>query len=64
MGGGDLNLKKSWHTQTLRNIEDVWKREQKIEERDKLALQRQKQLREERAEDEFKQMQQQAGLVP
>jgi hypothetical protein len=32
MGGGDLNLKKSWHTQTLQNIEKVWKVEQQAEE--------------------------------
>jgi hypothetical protein len=32
MGGGDLNLKKSWHTQTLQNIEKVWKAELQAEE--------------------------------
>ncbi|XP_075579056.1 pre-mRNA-splicing factor CWC25 homolog isoform X3 [Pelecanus crispus] len=37
MGGGDLNLKKSWHPQTLRNVEKVWKAEQKHEaERQKM----------------------------
>lgn len=29
MGGGDLNMKKSWHVNTLSNIERVWKAEQK-----------------------------------
>uniref|UniRef100_A0A8C0BBC9 CBF1-interacting co-repressor CIR N-terminal domain-containing protein n=1 Tax=Buteo japonicus TaxID=224669 RepID=A0A8C0BBC9_9AVES len=49
----DLNLKKSWHPQTLRNVEKVWKAEQKHEaERKKIEeLQR-----EQDAED--------AGTVP
>jgi hypothetical protein len=38
MGGGDLNLKKSWHPGTFKNQEIVWKKEQKlIEEKKKLA---------------------------
>lgn len=28
MGGGDLNLKKSWHPLTKRNLEIVWQLEQ------------------------------------
>ncbi|XP_014472916.1 PREDICTED: pre-mRNA-splicing factor CWC25 homolog [Dinoponera quadriceps] len=28
MGGGDLNLKKSWHPSTMKNMEKVWKAEQ------------------------------------
>uniref|UniRef100_A0A8C0BBP1 CBF1-interacting co-repressor CIR N-terminal domain-containing protein n=1 Tax=Buteo japonicus TaxID=224669 RepID=A0A8C0BBP1_9AVES len=51
--GGGCNLKKSWHPQTLRNVEKVWKAEQKHEaERKKIEeLQR-----EQDAED--------AGTVP
>ncbi|XP_075027647.1 pre-mRNA-splicing factor CWC25 homolog isoform X2 [Calonectris borealis] len=48
MGGGDLNLKKSWHPQTLRNVEKVWKAEQKHEaERKKIE-----ELQEQRAPEE------------
>ncbi len=64
MGGGDLNLKKSWHTQTFRNIEAVWKAEQKVEEQKKRNDQRMKELKEERARVELIKMQEDAGLIP
>eukprot|EP01134_Creolimax_fragrantissima_P008225 CFRG8225T1 len=38
MGGGDLNLKKSWHPVRLDNVEKVWKAEQKDKhERERIA---------------------------
>jgi hypothetical protein len=64
MGGGDLNLKKSWHTQTFRNIELVWKAEQKVEEQNKRNEARMKELREEKARTEMIKMQEEAGLIP
>jgi Skp family chaperone for outer membrane proteins len=64
MGGGDLNLKKSWHTAKLSNIEDVWKREQEVERLKKVAEQRQKQLKEERAQEELRLLQEESGLLP
>ncbi|KAF7320477.1 Cir-N domain-containing protein [Mycena kentingensis (nom. inval.)] len=51
MGGGDLNMKKSWHPLLLKNQERVWQEEKKaLEEKKKLD-----QLRKER--DEERQMQ-------
>ena len=39
MGGGDLNLKKSWHPQTRENQEKLWlARQSKSEEDKKLAI--------------------------
>lgn len=63
MGGGDLNLKKSWHPSTLRNIERVWKAEQKHEvERQKIE-QLQKELAEERAREEIQTFAEDQGVV-
>ncbi|CAK6975754.1 pre-mRNA-splicing factor CWC25 homolog [Scomber scombrus] len=53
MGGGDLNLKKSWHPQTMKNIERVWKAEQKHEAECKKIEELQKELKEERAREEI-----------
>lgn len=53
MGGGDLNLKKSWHPQTMKNIERVWKAEQKFEAERKKIEELQKELKEERAREEI-----------
>jgi hypothetical protein len=63
MGGGDLNLKKTWHTQTLKNIEAVWQAEQKVENERKRMEQLQKELKEERARMEYIKMQEDAGLI-
>ncbi|KAK9896820.1 hypothetical protein P389DRAFT_49718 [Cystobasidium minutum MCA 4210] len=47
MGGGDLNLKKSWHPVLMKNQARVWEKEKEaLEERKKLA-----QLQKERAEE-------------
>ncbi|KAI8590934.1 Pre-mRNA splicing factor-domain-containing protein [Geranomyces variabilis] len=48
MGGGDLNLKKSWHPGTLRNQEKVWKRERDADEEKKKLDQLLKEKMEER----------------
>ena len=45
------NLKKSWHPQTLRNVEKVWKAEQKAEAEAKKIDQLRKELEEERARE-------------
>ncbi|GAA5987272.1 hypothetical protein JCM11641_003389 [Rhodosporidiobolus odoratus] len=61
MGGGDLNMKKSWHTGTFRNQETVWKKEKEaLEERKKLQ-QLQKELEQERAVQELQRLQESAG---
>ncbi|KAE8574974.1 hypothetical protein XENTR_v10003651 [Xenopus tropicalis] len=63
MGGGDLNLKKSWHPQTLRNVEKVWKAEQKHEAERKKIEELQKELREERAREEMQRYAEDTGAV-
>ncbi|KAL9688044.1 hypothetical protein QQ045_032457 [Rhodiola kirilowii] len=63
MGMKFLN-KKGWHTGSLRNIENVWKAEQKHEQEQKKLEELRKQIVEERERAEFRQLQEQAGLVP
>ncbi|ORY04206.1 hypothetical protein K493DRAFT_311432 [Basidiobolus meristosporus CBS 931.73] len=61
MGGGDLNLKKSWHPATLRNQERVWKEEQKALEEQKKLDQLKKELDEERQLQELQRLQESSG---
>ncbi|KAM9296724.1 pre-mRNA-splicing factor CWC25 homolog [Gastrophryne carolinensis] len=63
MGGGDLNLKKSWHPQTLRNVEKVWKAEQKHEAEKKKIEELQRELRDERAREEMQRYAEDTGAV-
>lgn len=63
MGGGDLNLKKSWHPQTMKNIERVWKAEQKYEAERKKIEELQKELKEERAREEMTRFAEEAGSI-
>ncbi|XP_029912143.1 pre-mRNA-splicing factor CWC25 homolog [Myripristis murdjan] len=63
MGGGDLNLKKSWHPQTMKNIERVWKAEQKYEAERKKIEELQKELKEERAREEITRFAQETGAL-
>ena len=61
MGHGDLNNKKSWHTNTMKNQERVWKAEKKaLEERNK-TRQLQREREEERAMEEIMRLQEAAG---
>uniref|UniRef100_A0A8C5Q9U6 CWC25 spliceosome associated protein homolog n=1 Tax=Leptobrachium leishanense TaxID=445787 RepID=A0A8C5Q9U6_9ANUR len=65
-GGGGFsfqNLKKSWHPQTLRNVEKVWKAEQKHEAEKKKIEELQKELREERAREEMQRYAEDTGAV-
>ncbi|XP_069763085.1 pre-mRNA-splicing factor CWC25 homolog isoform X1 [Narcine bancroftii] len=63
MGGGDLNLKKSWHPQTLKNVERVWKAEQKHEAEKKKIEELQRELREERAREEMQRYAEDSGAM-
>ncbi|XP_053856123.1 pre-mRNA-splicing factor CWC25 homolog isoform X1 [Vidua macroura] len=63
MGGGDLNLKKSWHPQTLRNVEKVWKAEQKHEAERRKIEELQRELQEERAREEMQRYAEDMGTV-
>ncbi|KAL3850985.1 hypothetical protein ACJIZ3_012867 [Penstemon smallii] len=56
--------KKGWHTGSLRNIENVWKAEQKHDAEQKKLEELRKQIHEERERAEFRQLQEQAGLIP
>ncbi|KAF9104154.1 RNA-splicing factor [Mortierella sp. GBA35] len=61
MGGGDLNLKKSWHPGTFRNQEKVWKEERKAADEEKKIQQIRKELEEERQIQELQQLREQNG---
>ncbi|XP_045902687.1 pre-mRNA-splicing factor CWC25 homolog [Micropterus dolomieu] len=63
MGGGDLNLKKSWHPQTMKNIERVWKAEQKHEAERKKIEELQKELKEERSREEITRFAEERGAI-
>ncbi|UYV79520.1 CWC25 [Cordylochernes scorpioides] len=63
MGGDDLNLKKSWHSSTLRNMERVWKAEQKHEAEKKKIEQLQRELAEERAKEEMRNFAENQGVI-
>lgn len=53
MGGGDLNLKKSWHTGTFKNQERVWKKERQAEEEKKKVDLLLRERADERAQEEL-----------
>lgn len=61
MGGGDLNLKKSWHPQLLSNQRRVYESEQRALEERKKTQQRIQELKEERAQEELQKQIEQAG---
>ncbi|XP_060945246.1 pre-mRNA-splicing factor CWC25 homolog [Limanda limanda] len=63
MGGGDLNLKKSWHPQTMKNIERVWKAEQKHDAEVKKMEELQKELKEERSREEMTKYAENSGAI-
>lgn len=57
------NLKKSWHPQTMKNIERVWKAEQKHEAECKKIEELQKELKDERAREEITKFAQESGAL-
>ncbi|TFY79554.1 hypothetical protein EWM64_g4454 [Hericium alpestre] len=57
MGGGDLNMKKSWHPLLLKNQERVWLEEKKALEEKKKLDQLRKEKEEERQMQELQRMQ-------
>ncbi|KAI8089365.1 uncharacterized protein BX664DRAFT_332842 [Halteromyces radiatus] len=61
MGGGDLNLKKSWHPSTFKNQERLWKEEKKHAEEQAKIEQMKKELQEERQLLELQRLQEDAG---
>ncbi|KAJ3018396.1 UNVERIFIED_CONTAM: RNA-splicing factor [Siphonaria sp. JEL0065] len=63
MGGGDLNLKKSWHPQTLKNIERVYLREKAADDEKKKIEQKRKEIEEQRAHQELQALHEASGKV-
>ncbi|KAL5481252.1 hypothetical protein EMCRGX_G021383 [Ephydatia muelleri] len=63
MGGGDLNLKKSWHPSTYHNLEKVWKAEQRHDAEKKKIEQLQKEIQEERAREDMHRMAVDSGVI-
>ncbi|XP_038223487.1 pre-mRNA-splicing factor CWC25 homolog [Zerene cesonia] len=56
MGGGDLNSKKSWHPNTMKNQERVWKAEQIAAEEKKRILELQQERAQERDRHELNEL--------
>lgn len=63
MGGGDLNLKKSWHPSLLRNQERVWAEEKRALEERKRIDQLRRERDEERQIQELQRLQEESGNV-
>ncbi|CEI63798.1 Pre-mRNA-splicing factor CWC25 [Fusarium venenatum] len=61
MGGGDLNLKKSFHPALRRNQQAVWDEEQKALAERKRTQQRLEEIKEERAKEEVQRQLEAAG---
>ncbi|KAJ5112444.1 hypothetical protein N7532_000489 [Penicillium argentinense] len=61
MGGGDLNLKKSWHPSLKRNQERVWQEEQRALEERKRIEQVRREREEERQIEELQRLQEASG---
>lgn len=61
MGGGDLNLKKSFHPALRRNQQAVWDEEQKALAERKRTQQRVNEIKEERAKEELQRQLEAAG---
>lgn len=63
MGGGDLNLKKSWHPNTMKNMERVWKAEQKDTEEKKRIAELQREINAERDREDIQKFAEDTGVV-
>lgn len=63
MGGGDLNLKKSWHPHTMKNQEKVWKAEQAKNEEDRKMNDLRREIMEERNREDLIKMGQSSGVL-
>uniref|UniRef100_A0A8W7PA03 CBF1-interacting co-repressor CIR N-terminal domain-containing protein n=1 Tax=Anopheles coluzzii TaxID=1518534 RepID=A0A8W7PA03_ANOCL len=64
MGGGDLNTKKSWHPNTMKNQERVWKAEQQEAAEKKRLTELRREIDEERNREELKSIGQKSGILP
>ncbi|XP_035776817.1 pre-mRNA-splicing factor CWC25 homolog [Anopheles albimanus] len=64
MGGGDLNTKKSWHPNTMKNQERVWKAEQQEAAEKRRLNELRREIDAERSREELKSMAQKSGVIP
>ncbi|XP_058059011.1 pre-mRNA-splicing factor CWC25 homolog isoform X2 [Anopheles bellator] len=64
MGGGDLNTKKSWHPNTMKNQERVWKAEQQEAAEKKRLNELRREITEERNREELKSIAKKSGVIP
>uniref|UniRef100_A0A182RVR9 Cir_N domain-containing protein n=1 Tax=Anopheles funestus TaxID=62324 RepID=A0A182RVR9_ANOFN len=64
MGGGDLNTKKSWHPNTMKNQERVWKAEQQEAAEKRRLTELRREIDEERNREELKSIGQKSGILP
>lgn len=63
MGGGDLNLKKSWHPSTMKNMEKVWKAEQQNTQEKKRIAELKRDIEKERDKEDITKFGRQQGTV-
>ncbi|KAM8718006.1 hypothetical protein ACLKA7_004676 [Drosophila subpalustris] len=63
MGGGDLNLKKSWHPHTMKNQERVWKAEQAKQEEERKLNDLRKEITEERDREQLRRLGENSGVL-
>lgn len=63
MGGGDLNLKKSWHPSTMKNIEKVWKAEQQQSQEKKKIAELKKEIEIEKDREDIKKYAMEQGVI-
>uniref|UniRef100_A0A182J7Y0 Cir_N domain-containing protein n=1 Tax=Anopheles atroparvus TaxID=41427 RepID=A0A182J7Y0_ANOAO len=64
MGGGDLNTKKSWHPNTMKNQERVWKAEQQEAAEKRRLNELRREIDEERNREELKSIAKKSGIIP
>ncbi|XP_052869944.1 pre-mRNA-splicing factor CWC25 homolog [Anopheles cruzii] len=64
MGGGDLNTKKSWHPNTMKNQERVWKAEQQEAAEKRRLNELRREITEERNREELKSIAKKSGVIP
>ena len=64
MGGGDLNMKKSWHPRLQKNQERVWLEENRARDERKRIEQKRKEIAEEKQFQELQRLQESQGGKP
>ncbi|KAK0088117.1 hypothetical protein PV325_013113 [Microctonus aethiopoides] len=63
MGGGDLNLKKSWHPSTMKNQEKVWKAQQQDSQEKKRIAELKRDIEMERDKEDMTKYAMEQGVI-